>query len=84
MKSDIIKKLLSLKKKLNLKEDAKVLEEAVETIQSLQEEKEDVWFLLEEIKKSDINNYKKQIESTIAIKTLAQMARYRTKLNEKN
>ena len=61
MKFDIIVRLEALKKLSVLDRDKDTIQDAIDTINSLREENESAWSMLEELKASDIKNYKKQI-----------------------
>ena len=84
MKSDILSKLSALKKLSELERDRDTIQEAIDAIKSLKEENESVWLMLDEIKASDIANYKKQIESAAAEKLLLALAKSRSNFNDSN
>jgi len=84
MKFDIIVKLEALIKLVELERDKETLAEAIAEIKALRDEKESVWELLDEMKKSDIANYKKHIESAVAEKMLLILAKNRGKFDEPN
>lgn len=85
MKSEsIIETLTLLGEQLKSPEDKKTIMSAILEITRLNDENQSVWSLLEEIKASDITNYKKQIETAIAEKMLVSLAAKRNISNETN
>lgn len=84
MKFDIIVRLEALRHLVGLDRDKETLAEAIETIKELRDEKDSVWAMLEEMKASDITNYKKQIESAAAEKLLLALAKNRGNFDEPN
>ena len=56
MKFDIIVRLEALKKLSVLDRDKDTIQDAIDTINSLREENESAWSMLEELKASDIKN----------------------------
>ena len=85
MKSDeVLNKLEALIQLVDLDRDRKTLTEAIKTIKRLEDEKESLWSILDEMKKSDIKNYKRQIEGAVAEKLLASLALRRNDSNEPN
>lgn len=84
MKYDIIVKLNALRQLVGLDRDKQTILEAINTIEELRDENASVWMLIEEMKSSDIENYKKQIEAAAAEKLLGILAKNRSSLNETN
>lgn len=85
MKSkDIIKELSNLGSKLESHEEKQVIAAAVLEITRLDDENKSVWNLIDEIKKADIKNYKKQMEALAAEKILSVMTLNRRKTHESN
>tara|TARA_Y100001937_G_scaffold24919_1_gene35732 strand:- start:105 stop:362 length:258 start_codon:yes stop_codon:yes gene_type:complete len=85
MKSNkIIEELNALSERVKSPEDKKIVNSAVLEISRLKDENQSVWDLIEEIKESDIKNYKKQLEAAVASKTLSALTLIRNKSNEKN
>ena len=84
MKFDIIVRLEALKQLSVLDRDKDTIQDAIDLINSLREENESAWSMLEEIKASDIKNYKKQIESAAAEKLLLALAKNRSKFDDPN
>ena len=72
MKSEnIIESLTLLGQKLKTPEDKKTVMSAILEITRLNDENQSVWDLIEEMKNSDIENYKEQAEALAAEKILS-------------
>lgn len=85
MKSEnIIESLTLLGQKLKTPEDKKTVMSAILEITRLNDENQSVWDLIEEMKNSDIENYKEQAEALAAEKILSIMALNRGKVSESN
>ena len=85
MKSEkIIESLSSLGENLEKPNQKRIVIDAILEISRLNDENDSVWSLLEEIKASDVANYKKQIETAIAEKLLVSLASKRNISNETN
>ena len=84
MKCDIVNRLEALMHFVPLDRDKETISDAIAAIVQLRDEKESAWALLDEIKESDIKNYKKQIESAVAEKMLLTLAKNRGRLDEPN
>jgi len=77
MKSNetIIEALESVLDEKNLtKKQEGSIQNAIEKINSLQDEVDSAWALMDELKKSDIKNYKSMLEAKIAEKLLNAMS----------
>tara|TARA_B100000131_G_C18094767_1_gene603572 strand:+ start:849 stop:1115 length:267 start_codon:yes stop_codon:yes gene_type:complete len=75
MKSkNIIKGLTDLSDRLLDEKDKILLTDTILEISKLRDEIESVWDLIEEMNASDIRNFKKQIEESVAEKLLSSTA----------
>tara|TARA_Y100001938_G_C8063372_1_gene418687 strand:+ start:1136 stop:1393 length:258 start_codon:yes stop_codon:yes gene_type:complete len=85
MKSEnVIKSLTLLGDQLESPEDKKTIMNAILEITRLNDENQSVWDLIEEMKASDIKNYREQAEALAAEKILSAMALNRRKTHESN
>lgn len=82
--SKIMEALSDLGTSLASQKDKKIIAAAVLEIARLEDENQSVWALIEEIKESDIKNYKKQLETAMAEKALSALTLMRNKNNDKN
>ena len=67
---EIKKRLESLKKMILLPKRKETIQLAIDLVNKLEDEVNSLWDMLEEIKKSDIENYKTTIETALATKVL--------------
>lgn len=85
MKSNkIIEELSKLSDSLKTQKDRKVIAAAVLEITRLEDENQSVWSLIEEMKKSDIKNYKDQLKAAMTEKALSALTLMRNKNNDTN
>ena len=63
---ETVERLAKLKKSLFSFRKRKIIEESIYKIVSMQEEIDSLWDMLDEIKKSDIKNYRQILEAKIA------------------